>query len=159
MKNAKCAIISSKCWYTCAAGILVIWIAAALMGGEREGTVREALREFLADKRIATRFFDREDVNPAPSVVLEVESAPWCLPCQRLKPVLRKLEKEGYEIKITETNHPSKPVPNLDFVAHGKVERNFTGIPAGHDPYTFLKATFAEVEGAVFKGVGVQESP
>lgn len=148
--------ISSRCWYISAFVVFVIWITTSVVakGGEDPTNIRETLREFFASKRIVPRLIVSKDDNPAPSVVLEVTSAPWCGPCRVIKPILKKMEKEGYKIKITVLDNPGKSVPYFEWKHFGKLELEHAGVEGYPDlkkAEATLRETFREIEGSIFQ--------
>jgi len=154
MRRKNCGI-SSRCWYISAAVVFVLWVASAVVAkGEDSFNLREAVREFFTGKRIVPRVVVTENDNPAPSVELTVTSAPWCGPCRVIKPTLKKLEKQGYSIKIITVDNPGKSVPHFEWKRFGELEREHSGVkgyPDAKKVEETIRKTFAEIEGSIFQ--------
>lgn len=63
---------------------------------------------------------------------LIVYSADWCVPCQRLKPALKRLKAAGYQVKIVDVDRDETPlkysvVPTLFYLRAGEVVKTQTG--------------------------------
>lgn len=139
--------IKSCYWFYCSAIAFVLWVLASIMAEGTANDIGQSLHKFHLEHRITSRFLVSTEGNPAPSVTLKVTSAPWCLPCQRLKPVLNDLKKEGYRIEIVELQRPNKPeVPTLEFYRFDVLERTEVGYKTPEK----LREYFASVEGTVF---------
>jgi len=139
--------IKSCYWFYCSFFAFVLWLITSIVGQEPSANNRESLREFNVKHRIASRFLVASEGNPAPSVTLKVTSAPWCIPCQRLKPILNELKKEGYQIEVIELQRPDKPsIPALDFYRFDKLDTEDSGLKTAKE----LREIFAKVEGTVF---------
>lgn len=122
MKNVK-----SSTWYFFAILVFVCSAASVLLAGDS--------RVFLK-------------ANPAPSVELVVYSAPWCVPCQKLKPILRLLKIKGYSITIQESNQPPvEAVPTLRFHQFGNLVEEHVGLQTKE----FIEETFKRIEGSAFE--------
>lgn len=104
-------------------------------------------------REIATKIF-KADGNPAPSIVLRVTSASWCLPCKLLKPKLEKLKEQGYVIHIYDLdNDPDAPRPSPGFgVPYLRYERfgEVAEETSGNKEAKQIEETFQRLEGSIF---------
>lgn len=142
MKNVK-----SCTWFYCSAIVFALWIITAFVAPAREH-IFENIKNFFVGQIVYKQLSDPEISNPCPSVKLVVHSAPWCLPCQKLKPTLSRLAKQGYQIKIVESQKPITPsVPYLEFYLLGELAAEFAGVKSEAE----IREIFAEIEGSIFQ--------
>jgi thiol-disulfide isomerase/thioredoxin len=133
-------------WYYCSILAFTLWLVATIVAKVRPYNVQEGPDKLRVVDGILSKISDRVRGNPAPSVTLQVTSASWCGPCQKIKPILEKLKKEGYQIKIINNENPGRPIPALDFYRFGKLDRTETGTRTEEQ----LRQIFATVEGSIF---------
>lgn len=144
MKVQHAHLHQSTAWFIASAICFALVIVATCLAGQRLNTASKDYPELRQTHTVPASLV--EDGNPAPSVHLKVTSAPWCIPCKRLKPILDKLKKEGYSIKVNVLDDPGVSVPRLDFQKFGQSEKVLTGYQSEDK----IKKVFAEIEGAVF---------
>ena len=142
-----CGVYQSTFWYTLSVCVFVlIAVTTALAKGGQH--LSEGFPIAPLDRPTVAWF---EKTNPAPSVTVHYYGAKWCGPCKKLKPILKGLEKEGYEIKFHDIDQEPRPrdvtvVPTLKWFKFGKFVESQTGLRTKAE----LKAKFEEIEGSIF---------
>ena len=117
-----------RCLIVCA---MTIWFNVALPAADFDRS------EFLPAPQILPSSMTNASTRPTPPRKADrivVYSASWCPPCQRLKPVIATLKREGYRVEYRDVDrdanrliYPYTAVPTIFFLRDDAVIKLETG--------------------------------